>query len=215
MWASRVGSKHVTGIPATSHPFFVATASNDINTAYVAGGSDAGAPVDLQVDQRRRNLDERIPDDQQSEHCKPAGKGRAATAAGATANTRSASPSRRRIPLRVVITDLGGGAHHRRRRRPVGKRVYVDPADRNAAEAIDADRQAYHDSGLDNTTSWSLTWANANTMILGNSDVKGQRSTDGGLTWGFGYTGHSDNSMYRLIPRSPAAMLYAATSQRA
>lgn len=36
---------HVTGITGGNYPFFVGTSRTDINTAYVGGGSDAGAPV--------------------------------------------------------------------------------------------------------------------------------------------------------------------------
>ena len=50
---------------------------------------------------------------------------------------------------------------------------------------------------------------NANHVIIGNSDVKGEYSTDGGQTFGFGYTGDSYNSMFRVIQHANGN-LYAA-----
>jgi hypothetical protein len=44
------------------------------------------------------------------------------------------------------------------------------------------------------------------------SDIRGCRSTDGGSSWSFNYTGHTDNSMYRIVKNNSNSTLYAATS---
>jgi hypothetical protein len=49
-------------------------------------------------------------------------------------------------------------------------------------------------------------------LFAGFSDIKGIRSSDGGTTWTLGYTGHSANSMYRLVQHPTTHALYAGTS---
>ncbi|MFL5330841.1 MAG: hypothetical protein ACJ8C4_18235 [Gemmataceae bacterium] len=200
---------HTTGIVASAHPFFIATAANDINTAYIAGGSDAGAPIVYKTQNGGASwFSVFLTTNNQNINTGWQGQGGDRSwGYGEYALGLAAAPQN---SSRVVITDLGG-AHISVDAAASWQALYVDPADRHAANAATPTGLGYHDSGLDNTTSWSLTWASPSTMILGNSDVKGQRSTDGGQTWGFGYTGHNDNSMYRSF-RAANGTLYAATS---
>lgn len=205
--------KRISGLPtadgAKVYPFFVATSLNDVNTAYVAGGSDAGAPIIYKTTDAggswasafNTTNNQNIETGWQG-HGGDRGWGYGEYALGfAVAPQNSA---------RVVITDLGG-AHVTTNGGTTWQAAYVAPADRNPAGAPTPTGQSYHGSGLDNTTSWSIAWDSPTTMLLGNSDVRGQRSTDAGATWGFGYTGHTDNSMYRVIKHPASGLLYAAT----
>lgn len=88
----------------------------------------------------------------------------------------------------------------------------MNPADLNPAGSPTPLGQDYRSSGLDNTTSWSLAWADASHMVAGNSDIRGQISADAGQSWSFGYSGHTLNSMYRVICQPATGTLYAATS---
>lgn len=202
--------KRVAGIPAGVYPFFVGTSVNDINIAYVAGGSTSGAPIVYKTTDAGLNWinvfqttnNQNIATGWQG-HGGDRGWGYGEYALGFAVAPQDAT--------RVVITDLGG-AHVTTNGGTNWQARYVQPSDLNPAGSSTPTGRAYHDSGLDNTTSWSLTWADVGTMILGNSDVRGQRSVDGGETWGFGYSGHSDNSMYRSFRHPASGKLYAATS---
>ncbi len=102
----------------------------------------------------------------------------------------------------IHVSDDGGASW---------RQAYLDPRDQNPAGASIGPGKAYRSAGLENTTAWSVVWADSLHLFAGFSDVKGIRSTDGGVSWGFGYTGHADNSMYRVV-RAANGALYAATS---
>lgn len=111
---------------------------------------------------------------------------------------------------RVAISDYGfvhvsedGGAHWRQ--------AYVDPVDQHPEGADTPPRMSYHGVGLENTSVWSLAWADPTHLFAGFTDLRGLRSSDGGASWGYDFSGHSDNSMYRVVA-DPNGVLYGATS---
>jgi photosystem II stability/assembly factor-like uncharacterized protein len=113
-------------------------------------------------------------------------------------------------PQRIAVSDYGfvhvsedGGAHWRQ--------AYVDPRDQHAEGAGTPLRQSYRTSGLENTSVWTLAWSDASHLFAGFSDIRGIRSSDGGVSWSFDYSGHGDNSLYK-IARDPNGVLYGATS---
>jgi hypothetical protein len=89
---------------------------------------------------------------------------------------------------------------------------YVDPAIQNPAGAPTPRGRAYRSVGLENTTVWHLAWADASTMWASYADIRGTRSTDGGATWGFGYTGHTLNASYWAVVHPATGVMYLATS---
>lgn len=91
------------------------------------------------------------------------------------------------------------------------RQAYLDPRDQNPSGASTPKGRSYRSSGLENTTAWQVFWADSLKMFAAFSDVRGIRSTDGGRSWGFAYSGHTDNSMYR-ITRGHDGTLYAATA---
>jgi hypothetical protein len=57
-----------------------------------------------------------------------------------------------------------------------------------------------------------MTWSSPTHIITSNSDIRGVQSYDGGQSWGFNYTGHTANSMYRSIVHPTTGVVYAATA---
>ncbi|HMP58254.1 MAG TPA: Calx-beta domain-containing protein [Gemmatales bacterium] len=198
------------GIPAGTFPFFVGAALNDVNTVYVGGGSNAGAPIvykSTTAGAAWQNVflttnNQNIQTGWQG-HGGDRGWGYGEYVLGLAVAPGDSS--------RAIITDLGA-AHGTTDGGALWRALYVHPDDLNPAGQSTGTGKNYRSSGLDNTTSWQVYWADANTMLIANSDVRGQRSTNAGQSWNFGYTGHTENSMYRIVKHNTQSTLYAATS---
>lgn len=102
----------------------------------------------------------------------------------------------------VHLTDNGGTSW---------RQAYTAAADQHLAGAPTPKYQYYHSVELENTTTWQVHWSDATNMFAAFSDIGGIRSKNGGTTWGFDYTGHTANSMYR-IAANPTGTLFAGTS---
>jgi len=92
------------------------------------------------------------------------------------------------------------------------EQAYLSAADQHPAGAPTPVHQSYHSCGLENTSCWQVFWMNQNELFSCFSDIRGCRSTDGGNSWSFNYSGHTDNSMYRIVKNISGSTLYAATS---
>ncbi|MCX6182137.1 MAG: T9SS type A sorting domain-containing protein [Bacteroidetes bacterium] len=91
------------------------------------------------------------------------------------------------------------------------QQAYVSAADQHAAGSATPPNQSYHSVGIENTSCWQVEWIDKDNLFACYSDIKGIRSTDGGLSWSFNYTGHNANTMYRIAKHSNGT-LYAGTS---
>lgn len=200
----------MSGIPATANPVFAGMANNDVNVAYIAGGSTAGAPTIY----------------------KTINGGTSWTSVFTTASNQNITTgwqgsggdrqwSYGEIPMgfavqtndssRAIITDYGF-AHMTTNGGGLWNQLYVAPADQNPAGSNIVQGRYYHESGLDNTTAWQVTWADANNLIVANSDIGGSISNNAGQSFGFGYTGQSRNTIYRTLIHPTTGVIYAATS---
>jgi photosystem II stability/assembly factor-like uncharacterized protein len=91
------------------------------------------------------------------------------------------------------------------------RQAYLDPRDQNPSNAPTPKGRSYRSAGLENTSAWDVCWADSLSVFAGFTDIRGIRSVDGGVSWGFGYSGVADNSVYK-IARAADGTLYAATS---
>ncbi len=103
-----------------------------------------------------------------------------------------------------VHTTSDGGANW--------KQAYVNTSDEHPAGAVTPQKKYYHSIGLENTSAWQVHWQDANNLFAGFSDINGIRSIDGGITWGFDYTGNNVNSMYRIVKHVSNNTMFAANS---
>ncbi|MBC7936350.1 MAG: T9SS type A sorting domain-containing protein [Rhizobacter sp.] len=92
------------------------------------------------------------------------------------------------------------------------QQAYVNTVNEHPANAPTPPKQYYRSVGLENTTSWQLHWQNASNIFACYSDINGIRSTDGGISWGFDFTGHNVNTMYRIAKHISNNTMFAATS---
>ena len=111
----------------------------------------------------------------------------------------------------AIFTDLGfahittdGGSHW--------EQIYVNKSDANNENASIAKGKTYRSVGLENTSCWNMCWSDEKNIFAGYTDIQGCRSSDGGNSWSFDYTGHNDNTMYMSIKHPQTGILYAATS---
>lgn len=116
----------------------------------------------------------------------------------------------RNNPDSLVVVDFGfvhtsanGGANW--------KQAYTDqsvvhPPGQNTPQKVH-----YTGIGIENTSCWQVSWTGNNSIFACYSDIRGQRSDNGGQQWSFDYSGHSANSMYRIAVH-PNGNVYAGTS---
>jgi len=201
----------VRNLGATSAwPFYAGMSLTDINTMYVAGGSSASSPgvyKSVNGGSTWTSVLNTANNQNVATGWSGAGGDRdwsyGEFALGFAVSASDAS--------KLIITDLGF-AHSSLDGGATWQALYVPAADRNPAGANTPKGRAYHDTGLDNTTSWAVGWADATHVFISNSDVRGQLSLDGGQTFGYGYTGHTRNSMYRTVTHANGIMYGAAGS---
>ncbi|HKP87917.1 MAG TPA: BACON domain-containing carbohydrate-binding protein [Blastocatellia bacterium] len=203
-------TKRVTGISASHFPFFVAMTRGNTSTAYVAGQADNEFPIVYKTTNGGTNWQSvLLTNNNQNIFTGWAGRGGDRDwSYGAGALGFAVSPT---DANKAAFTDLGF-AHITTDGGATWKQMYVNPADQNPMNALTPKGKAYHSVGLEDTTCWWLTWKDANNMFASYSDIRGTRSTDGGMSWGFNYAGQPDNSTYQSLKHAVSGTLYAATS---
>jgi BACON domain-containing protein/all-beta uncharacterized protein len=209
-WGQANWTLRTSGIAANEYPAFVATATNNTSIAYLAGQDINDFPILYKTTNGGGSWQKVLfTTNNQNVITGWAGDGgdRGWTY-GAGALGLAASPN---DPNKVAYTDLGfvylstnGGT--------TWQQAYLNPADQNPANSLSPKNRAYHGNGLENTSCWWVTWADANNIFAGYSDIKGTRSTDGGSSWSFNYTGHPLNTAYQGVKHPSTGTLYIATS---
>jgi len=109
----------------------------------------------------------------------------------------------------VIFTDFGF-AHITTNGGTSWKQAYVATADQNPAGSATPEDLSYGSNGLENTSCWNMHWKDANTIFASYTDITGSRSTDGGNSWAFDYTGVNYNTIYHVIEHPTSGRLYAA-----
>jgi hypothetical protein len=209
-WGQSAWVSRTTGIAAGDHPFFTGAAGGNISVAYLAGGSNAGVPVVYKTADGGAHWSQVfLTTNNQNITTGWSGAGGARSwGYGEYALGFAVSPS---DPNRAIITDLGF-AHVTADGGTTWHQAYVRPATENPANALIPITKSYLSAGLENTTCWGLTWSDSSNVFASFTDIRGVRSTDGGTTWSFDYSGHTQNTMYRCVRHPSTGVLYAATS---
>ncbi len=204
-------TRQMTGIDTGNQfPMYLAMAANDISTVYAAGGSSASDPIVLKTSTAGANWTNTFHTDN-NQNITTGWSGRGGDrdwSYGEVALGLTVAPN---DSSKVLLTDLGF-VHRTGDGGTTWQQAYVSPADQHPAGTTAISRASYHSIGLENTSCWQLVWSDAQNVFAAYSDIRGQRSTDGGATWSFNYAGHSGNTMYRLARHPDTGVLYAGTS---
>jgi hypothetical protein len=199
----------MTGIAATDYPMFVAMAQNDINTAYLAGSNAQGEPLVLKTSNAGQNWQNVFlaagNTNVTTGWCGQGGDrgwGYAECAFGVAVSQLDAN--------RILLSDFGF-VHASSNGGTSWQQTYVAQADAHAAGSNTPAGASYHSIGLENTSCWQVCWSDAQHMFAAYSDIRGTRSTDGGQSWSFNYSGYTANTMYRCVKMANGTLI-AATS---
>jgi photosystem II stability/assembly factor-like uncharacterized protein len=197
-----------SGIPAGEFPNFVSMARNDISTAYVAG-TTGGVPVILKTTDGGGHWSD-VLFTTNNQNIATGWQGQGGDRGWGYSQLALGFEVDPVDPNTLAFTDYGfvhlstdGGATWRQ--------AYVNAADQNPAGAATPQHKPYHGIGLEDTSAHWLTWADANDLVAGYTDIYGVRSADSGASWAFP-TGASlsQNTIYQISQQS--GILYAATS---
>ena len=207
-WGSGVWSASINGIDGSALPFFAGMAIGNINIAYVAGGSTNSSPTVYKTTNGGTSWSSvLLTSSNQNVYTGWSGAGGDRLwSYGEYALGFAVAPG---DPNYCMISDLGF-AHYTSNGGTDWHIAAVAPADENPKGLSTPTGKTYHSVGLENTTCWQINWFDKNNMFGCYSDIKGTRSTDGGATWGFNFTGHNDNSMYYV--EKVGSRIYGATS---
>jgi photosystem II stability/assembly factor-like uncharacterized protein len=208
-WGQPDWVQRASGIASGDHPFFCGMSGGEADVLYVAGGSDDGVPVVYRsVNSGATWTKVLLTANNQNVATGWSGAGGDRDwSYGEYALGFAVSPV---DPDRAVFTDLGF-AHGTSDGGATWRQLYVHPSTENPLGASTPKRHYYRGVGLENTSCWWLTWSDASGIFASFTDIRGVRSMDGGVSWGFDYSGHTLNTMYHCV-RHPNGTLYAATS---
>ncbi|MCX6154325.1 MAG: T9SS type A sorting domain-containing protein [Candidatus Kapabacteria bacterium] len=203
--------KKTNGLLTTAHPFFAAMGKENIDVAYLAGAetSNSSPAVFKTIDGGNTWVNTFI--SKGNLNIKTGWSGEGGDRNWSYGEYALGFTVSRTNPDYQVITDLGF-AHVTSDGGKIWNQIYVNKADENKENTQIPKGKAYHSIGLENTSCWQLCWSDNNNVFGCYTDIQGARSTNGGDSWSFDYTGHSDNTMYYCMKHSMNLNLYAATS---
>jgi len=89
--------------------------------------------------------------------------------------------------------------------------AYVSAAETNPMNMDTPKHKSYHSAGIEVTTNWLATWADANNMIFSLTDIGCLRSTDAGASWQFP-SNFTYNTMYCVVKHNSGTFYGAASN---
>jgi photosystem II stability/assembly factor-like uncharacterized protein len=202
----------VSGIPAGVDPAFVSMVPNDVKDITLAGGSSAAAPTVEQSTNGGATWTSLF-DTTDNANIETGWQGYGGVnygwGYGELAMGFAQNPA---DPGEMMITDEGG-AYLSTDGGISWKAVYTTPGDLNPAASPTPTTDAYQGNGMENTSSWYLTFTSPTNILASVTDITGISSTDGGAEWSFNDNkGNSYNTTYQTIVQPGTGNLYAAVS---
>lgn len=199
-----------SGIPSGVYPFFIDMADGNINTVYVAGGSDEGAPIIYKSTDGGLNWIN-VFRTENNQNIRTGWSGDGGDRAWTFGEYALGFAVCRSTPDRAIITDLGF-AHVTSDGGSSWSQAYIHPEDQNVPGQEIEPGTSYRGTGLENTAIWHLAWADAETMLASYTDIRGLRSSDGGSSWHHVFNGQNFNTAYYTVHQGSTGTLYTATS---
>jgi photosystem II stability/assembly factor-like uncharacterized protein len=205
-WTSRM-----TGIiPGTDYLMYVATAQNDTAIAYLGGSSSSGVPNIMKTTNGGAGWTHVFtsPNNQNISTGWSGDGGDRGWGFGECVFGLAVAPNN---SGRVLFTDFGF-VHRTGDGGTTWQQAYLSSSDQNLPARLTPQGKSYHGIGLEVTSCWQVFWSGPADVFACFTDIEGIRSTDGGESWSFNYTGRTANTMYRIVQNPSTGTLYAATS---
>jgi len=193
---------------ATENPMYVAMPENNATAMYIGGNSSSAPMVKKSTD--RGATWTNVFNAQNNANITTGWSGDGGDRGwsyGETVFTLAVSPT----DANVVMFGDYGFLHRTTDGGETWNQAYTSPTVPHIAGSPTPRREYYSSIGLENTSCWSLCFAPPKSIIGCYTDIRATISTDDGNTWGFDFTGHAANTMYKC-ERSVTGTLYAATS---
>ncbi len=194
----------------TDYPMFVAMAENDISTVYLAGSNNLSEPNIMKTTNAGNNWT-RMFTCANNQNIVTGWSGQGGDRGWSYGECPFGIAVKADDPNYVIFGDFGF-VHKTSNGGTTWQQAYVDPLDEHAAGAPTPPNMSYRSVGIENTTCWQVHWASPNNMFAAFSDIRGVRSVDGGTAWSFNYTGHTANSLYRIVEHPSNGTLFGVSS---
>ena len=202
-WVSKI-----SGITLGSDfPVFVGMSADDITTAYLSGGSSAGAPIVMKSVNGSNWTHVFLTNNNQDIYTGWAGYGGdhgwsfpEAPFGFAVAQNDANTVMLSDYSCAHITTD-GGTSWHQQ---------YLSHDDENPKNNPTPAGKKYHGIGLENTSCWQILWNDSLHLLAGYSDINGIMSDDKGESWKF-IPNLTQNTVYRIVKQTNGN-IYACTS---
>ncbi len=196
--------------PSSDWVMFVAMAENDINTVYLAGSTPLGEPNIMKTSNAGTTWSH-VFLTTNNQNIATSWSGQGGDHGWSFPECPFGVSVARNNSNKVIFGDFS--CVHKTSNGGIDwQQAYSSVSDQHTAGTASPVHQSYHSCGLENTTCWQVFWMSQSEMFSGFSDIRGCRSVDGGNSWSFDYSGHTDNSMYRIVKNISSTTIYAATS---
>lgn len=210
MNSSGTWTSSITGLGVGAHPMFIRTSAANPDIAWCAGGSAAGTPIVYRTTNAGASWQNVF---------LSTGNQNIATGWSGAQGDRDWTYGEYALglamaadnPDRAVITDLGF-VHVTANGGQSWRQAYLNGAHQNPAGAPTPKGRFYGTNGLENTSCWQVAFLDQGRVYGCYTDIRGAYSEDQGATWTQNFTGHTQNTMYRIARDPFNEFIYAATS---
>lgn len=193
----------------TDFPMFIDMAENDINTVYVTGSNDVSEPIVMKTTNAGGNWSHTFLTNTNANIFTgwSGDGGDRGWSYGECAFGFDVCASNSAY---VIFSDFGF-IHYTTNAGNTWLQGYTDPFYQHNAGSNTPQGSSYSSLGIENTTCWQLHWSDNLNLWACFSDIRGIRSTDGGFTWSFNYSGHTANTSYRMAEMTNGTMIMACS----
>lgn len=188
-WGNSSWSLRQNGIDnGANYPFFVTMAANEIDIAYVGGGSNVTRPVVFRTSDAGNSW-QSVLNTNANQNVVTGWMGRNGDRDWNYANAILGLTVAATNPNRVLITDFGF-AHLSTDGGATWQQLYVNPADANPSGTDTPKGRNYASSGLDSSIVWDVSiFSQGNKIVASAADLRAIQSDNAGVKFNLNYAG--------------------------
>ncbi len=200
----------ISGISLADFPFYVVTVPDNINIAYLAGGSEAGVPIAYKTTNGGGTWS-KIFNTTNNSNIATGWQGQSGDQDWILSGYATGLDVCRTDNSKLAITDLNG-MYFSANSGSAWRQGYVNVTNQNPAGSATPTKKSYRGVGLDNTKCWNLAWADSMRIIAGLSGLNSITSTDAGKSWAFNGLSSYGSSVYYTLKHPTSSKMYAAVT---